>query len=66
MILLDTHAAIFLHAGELGLFTSRTLKLLETEMPSLSPMVLLEMDYLKEIGRMKGIKPQGKPWTRDA
>lgn len=52
MILLDTHAALFLHAGELELFTSPTLTLLETEMLSISPMVLLEMDYLKEIGRI--------------
>jgi len=52
MILLDTHAALFLHAGELGLFTPRTLQLLETEKLCLSPMVLLEMDYLREIGRI--------------
>ena len=54
MILLDTHAALFLHAGELGLFTGppRTLQLLETEKLCLSPMVLLEMDYLREIGRI--------------
>jgi PIN domain nuclease of toxin-antitoxin system len=50
---LDTHAALFLHAGELQLFTETALHLIEREDLLLSPMAYLEMEYLHEIGRIR-------------
>jgi PIN domain nuclease of toxin-antitoxin system len=50
---LDTHAALFLHAGETGLFTETGRHLLEAEDLFLSPMAFLEMEYLYEIGRIR-------------
>lgn len=52
MIFLDTHAAVFLHAGELDLFTDTARYILETEPLLLSPMAVLELDYLHEIGKI--------------
>jgi PIN domain nuclease of toxin-antitoxin system len=52
MIFLDTHAVVFLHAGETSLFTDTAHYILETEIPAMSPMAVLELDYLYEIGRI--------------
>lgn len=52
MIFLDTHAAVFLHAGEIDQFTDTGRYILETEPLMLSPMAVLELDYLHEIGRI--------------
>ncbi len=51
-MLLDTHCAVFLHAGETGLFGETARHLLDTEELFVSPMVLLELQYLFEIGRI--------------
>ncbi len=51
-MLLDTHCAVFLHAGETGLFGETARHLLDTEELFVSPMVLLELQYLYEIGRI--------------
>jgi PIN domain nuclease of toxin-antitoxin system len=49
---LDTHAAVFLHAGELSLFTETALYLIEKEDLFISPMACLELQYLYEVGRI--------------
>lgn len=51
-MLLDTHCAVFLHAGETGLFGETARHLLDTEELFVSPMVLLELQHLFEIGRI--------------
>ncbi len=53
MIFLDTHAAIFLHAGELDAFSDSAKIAMEAEDIAISPMAALEMDYLMEIGRIR-------------
>ncbi len=52
-MLLDTHCVVFLHAGETGLFGETVRLLLDTEDLFISPMVLLELQYLHEIGRIQ-------------
>ena len=52
LIYLDTHAAIWLYAGDMSLFFSQTLRLLAESPLAVSPAVLLEMQYLLEIGRI--------------
>ncbi len=52
-MLLDTHCVVFLHAGETGLFGETVRHLLDTEDLFISPMVLLELQYLHEIGRIQ-------------
>jgi PIN domain nuclease of toxin-antitoxin system len=51
-VLLDTHCAVFLHAGETGLFGKTARHLLDTEDLYISPMVLLELQYLYETGKI--------------
>jgi PIN domain nuclease of toxin-antitoxin system len=53
MIHLDTHAVVWLAAGELERFASSVRLLLEHAECAVSPMVRLELDYLYEIGRLK-------------
>ncbi|HEY4089447.1 MAG TPA: type II toxin-antitoxin system VapC family toxin [Bryobacteraceae bacterium] len=48
---LDTHAALWLCAGEVR-FSPRVLKHLENAELRISPFVLLEMQFLQEIGRL--------------
>lgn len=50
---LDTHAAIFLWEGRAELFGSSSRELLERAVLLASPMVRLEMGFLREIGRLK-------------
>lgn len=52
-MLLDTHAAVFLHAGRLEEFTTTGRRFLEREELFLSPMSALEMQYLFEVGRIR-------------
>jgi PIN domain nuclease of toxin-antitoxin system len=51
-MLLDTHCVVFLHAGETGLFGATARQLLDSEELFINPMVLLELHYLHEIGRI--------------
>ena len=53
MIYLDTHAVVWLYAGEIERFNKKILDLLEAEQIVISPMVQLELQYLKEIKRLK-------------
>ena len=52
MTYLDTHVAVWLFAGSLGELSPAALAEVETGELFISPMVLLEIQYLKEIGRI--------------
>ncbi len=49
---LDTHAVGWLFAGQVERFPAAALRYLETEPLAISPMVVLELQYLHEIGRI--------------
>lgn len=53
MIFLDTHAVAWLYQGELNRFTEPGRDMLEREDLRISPLVLLELTYLHEIGRLR-------------
>lgn len=50
---LDTHVAVWLYAGFMERFPGGILQRLESDPPAISPLVLLEMQYLYELGRLK-------------
>jgi len=50
---LDTHAVVWLYAGESSLFPTAALNLLGEKPLIISPIVLLELQYLFEIERIK-------------
>jgi PIN domain nuclease of toxin-antitoxin system len=51
---LDTHAAVALYQAELSVFSAAALKELEEESDlRVSPMVLLELEYLHKIKRIR-------------
>jgi len=52
MIFLDTHAVVWLYAGEVDRFPKSAQVRLEAETLVISPMVLIEIQYLHEIGRV--------------
>jgi len=52
MIFLDTHAVVWLYQKELRLFSAEALIRLEKEQLLVSPAVMLELEYLFEIGRI--------------
>lgn len=52
MIYLDTHVAVWLYAGDLTRFSPVALELLRSEDLIISPMVELELEYLREIERI--------------
>lgn len=49
---LDTHAVVWLYNNELKKFPSATLELIENSKLLISPMVILELEYLYEIKRI--------------
>jgi len=49
---LDTHAVLWLYSGETDRFSSNAGEKIEQDELYISPIVLLEMQYLKEIGRV--------------
>ncbi len=53
MIYLDTHVVVWLYAGELSLLSDKAGELIEDNDVYISPMVMLELQYLKEINRIK-------------
>ena len=55
MIYLDTHAVIFLYAGDLALFTNAGRRLIRSEQLIISPIVLLELEYLYEIKKLNAL-----------
>lgn len=48
---LDTHVVVWLYAGRTDLLSARARGALETDEIAISPMVLLELEYLREIDR---------------
>ena len=52
MIFLDTHVVIWLYAGEVDRFSRRSRRMLENEQLLVSPIVLLEIQYLHELSRV--------------
>lgn len=49
---LDTHAAVLLFGGEIDVFGSRARALMERSALFVSPFVRLELQFLKEVGRV--------------
>ena len=54
---LDTHAVVWLYAGEVSLFPPATAGVLADCSLMISPLVLLELQYLLEVDRIK-ISPE--------
>ena len=52
MIYLDTHVVAWLYAGRVDLLSRRARTLIESEELRISPVVALELEYLREIGRL--------------
>ena len=52
MIFLDTHVVVWLYAGEVDRFPPQARRALESESLVISPMVLLELQYLHELSRV--------------
>ena len=52
MIALDTHVAVWLHAGEISLLPRIVRKRIDTEPSVVCPLVALELEYLFEIERI--------------
>lgn len=57
MMHLDTHVVVWLYANQTGSFSPKALELIESEELAISPMVLLEIQYLNEIGRITAVAP---------
>ncbi len=53
MIYLDTHVAVWLASGETSRLSRRAVRLIDEEDLIISPIVLLEMELLKEIGLIR-------------
>ena len=53
LVYLDTHMVVWLYTGETVLLPSRVLKLLSDSPLVISPVVLLELQYLYEIEKIK-------------
>lgn len=53
LVYADTHVIVWLYANDLKLFTRQALKLIEHEEILVSPVVLLELAYLHEVGKIK-------------
>lgn len=49
---LDTHAVVWLYNNELHKFPTSTLELIDNSWLLISPMVILELEYLYEIKRL--------------
>lgn len=52
MTYLDTHVAAWLYAGRVDLLSARARKLIDSEELRISPVVTLELELLREIGRL--------------
>lgn len=50
VVYLDTHVLVWLYAGMVEKFTAKSQHVLESSTLRVSPMVLLELQYLKEKG----------------
>lgn len=52
MIHLDTHVVVWLYTERVGRLTTTARRLIEREEVGYSPMVVLELAYLHEVGRL--------------
>ncbi|MEA3470004.1 MAG: PIN domain-containing protein [Thermodesulfobacteriota bacterium] len=52
MIYLDSHVVVWLYSGDIHLFPAAACRLIEDNSLMISPMVLLELQYLFEIKRI--------------
>lgn len=53
MIHLDTHVVVWLYLGQRELLSATAANCIEADDVCVSPMVLLELEYLREIGRLR-------------
>ena len=53
MIMLDTHVAVSLYEGRTGGLSTRAKRELERGMVRISPAIMLELEILNEIGRVR-------------
>lgn len=53
MVYLDTHLVLWLYAGSLDLISKKALRVLEEEDLYISPIIALELQYLKEGRKIK-------------
>ena len=53
MVYLDTHLVLWLYAGSLDLISKKVLQVLDDDDLYISPIVALELQYLKEIKKIK-------------
>ena len=53
MIYLDTHAVVALYGGEIKKLSDRGKKILDEKQILISPMVVLELEFLREIKRIE-------------
>ena len=53
MMFLDTHVVVWLYAGDVGRIPRVARQKIEEQDLLISPMVTLELQYLKETGRLK-------------
>jgi len=51
-VYLDTHVTLWLYSGDIERLSKRAADLINREQVCVSPMVLLELQYLQEIGRV--------------
>jgi PIN domain nuclease of toxin-antitoxin system len=58
MTYLDTHVVAWLYAGEFDKLSKAAAKGIRGDAPSISPIVLLELQYLYDIGRAKAPAPR--------
>jgi PIN domain nuclease of toxin-antitoxin system len=52
LIYLDTHVVIWLYSGDRTLFSKRALETIEKQSLVISPVVMLEIHFMNEIGRV--------------
>ncbi len=53
VVYLDTHVVVWLYSNKLSFFSPQVLKIIEHHPLRISPMVLLEIEYLYECGKIK-------------
>lgn len=58
LIHLDTHVVCWLYDGLVSKISASARTAIETGRPAVSPMVELEITYLREIGRFRDTSPQ--------
>ena len=54
-VYLDTHIAVWLYSGQTERLSRRAASLINREQVGVSPIVLLELQYLREIGRVRAL-----------